>query len=151
MTKWNEKMSVFILGIPSAEPIPLGKVLIGLDQDLGNIFVSDAEEITSRDDGWADVMEDNDLQSSVPVSRDKYLVERLPSLDALARPDELFPATTPYILILNVQWNQSITVQCSHQPSLELLDSYIQKWNKKGGNDPRKVCAFFTNASFCLK
>jgi hypothetical protein len=116
----------------------------GFDKDFENIF---NEKPATKDDEWAHV-DDNELEtvssySAFPVKS----VDRLPTLDMLLRPDELFRSTTPYMLMVDVKNTQSIIVQCSHQASLELMAGYFQKWGKKNSYNTRWVCTYTTDPS----
>jgi hypothetical protein len=99
----------------------------GFDKDFENFF---ADNPTAIEDEWAHV-DDQALETiSVPSVHPAMDTDRLPMLDMLLRPDELFKTTTPYILTLEVKFRNVIVVQGSHQASLELLASYLQKWAK---------------------
>jgi hypothetical protein len=65
-------------------------------------------------------------------------VARLPVLDVISRPPELFKTTGPYILIVKERV-PNIVIQCSHEPSLELITAYLNKWGKTNPNDSLKV------------
>lgn len=53
----------------------------------------------------------------------------MPSLDTLSRPELLFANVAPYHMVLR-HTAQSLTIEGSHQPSLELLCAYFKKWTK---------------------
>lgn len=144
--------------MPNAESIPLSKMLSGFDEDFEKLFVIPGEATAvGKDDGWADVMDDEDLQSvavsssthATTIPTQSNIPERLPTVDMLPRPGDLLPATTPYIMIIDVLKHNvpSITVQCSHQPTLELMASYLDKWGKKKHGDMKNVCT--TINCFC--
>ena len=67
----------------------------------------------------------------------------LPSLDMLPRPEILFASHTPYQILIKTI-HSGIVVYGSHQPSLELLASYLGKNTKTMKNDTRKVSAIVT-------
>jgi hypothetical protein len=46
--------------------------------------------------------------------------------------------TGPYILIVEERV-PNIVIQCSHEPSLELIAAYLNKWGKSNLNDSLKV------------
>jgi len=99
----------------------------GFDKDFENFF---ADNPMVKEDEWAHV-DDQALDTiSVQSVHPAVGTDRLPMLDMLLRPDELFKTTTPYILTLEVKTTEVIVVQGSHQASLELLASYLQKWAK---------------------
>jgi hypothetical protein len=104
----------------------------GYDKDFEALFATDKQP--AKDDEWAHV-DDHELEtvSAFSASRPvKSVTDRLPTLDMLLRPEELFKNTTPHILIVEMLDNNSvILVQGSHQASLELMASYLQKWSKK--------------------
>ncbi|KAG8529608.1 uncharacterized protein KY384_006245 [Bacidia gigantensis] len=55
----------------------------------------------------------------------------LPALDTLARPDILFGSLVPYHMIIDLR-SDRLSIQGSHQPSLDLLFRYLKK--HIGGN-----------------
>jgi hypothetical protein len=125
-TKWNAKLATFNLGIPKGEPVSQGKLDSSYDKCFENLFNFEA-----KDEDWAEL--GTETQISSPS------VTRLPVLDALPRPSELFKLSGPYILIFEERVPH-IVVQCSHEPSLELLAGYLSKWGKPNPNDSEKVC-----------
>lgn len=109
------------------------------DKDFENLFNTDVD---AKDDDWADVAVETRAAAVKPVAvvstNEPLAVARLPVLDGLARPHELFTSTAPYILIVEER-GATIVVQCSHEPSLELLAAYLNKWSKSNPNDSLKV------------
>ncbi|KAJ7180747.1 hypothetical protein C8R46DRAFT_1070475, partial [Mycena filopes] len=45
-----------------------------------------------------------------------------------------FTSSGPYILVVEERGGV-IVVQCSHEPSLELVAAYLKKWGKPNAND----------------
>ncbi|KAL8708420.1 MAG: hypothetical protein Q9220_006710 [cf. Caloplaca sp. 1 TL-2023] len=94
--------------------------------DLDGLFTTDTDMKINDEIEWAEV--------GMP-SRNRPPVEsparRLPVLSTLDRPEILFPAQLPYHLLVKSSHN-SIIVQGSHQPSLELLHGYFQKHVRRG-------------------
>ncbi|KAF9267116.1 hypothetical protein L218DRAFT_720061 [Marasmius fiardii PR-910] len=89
------------------------------------------------EDGWADVdvAEEKEksplLRALVSENTSPNVVPKLyhlPTLDSLSSPNELFKKTSPRIMIIHN--NTSLTIQCSHQPTLELIQAYLTKWAK---------------------
>ncbi|KAK7022928.1 hypothetical protein VNI00_016818 [Paramarasmius palmivorus] len=137
-TKWNATLGSFIIGIPNADPIPQSRLTSIWDNCFESLF-TDAEPSSTlpAEDDWADVAEEPQQRQRVNASNTQpfeHQVERLPTVNALARPNELFLSTAPHILMVHYRTDK-ITVECSHQPSLELLSNYLTKWNKTNPND----------------
>ncbi|KAH7308545.1 hypothetical protein B0I35DRAFT_453806 [Stachybotrys elegans] len=61
-------------------------------------------------------------------------VQYLPSVDTMARPDDLL-RKPPYYLLVSAQGAQNIEVQCSHSPTLEVMHAYLKKWVRTNNND----------------
>ncbi|KAK7025223.1 hypothetical protein R3P38DRAFT_2708324 [Favolaschia claudopus] len=136
-TKWNAKLSTFQLFIPKADPVSQIKLDSTYDKCFENLFNSDA-----KDEGWADLATDTNVSvapttGAAAASADRPYMSRLPVLDGLARPPELFKTTSPYILIVEER-SPNIVVQGSHEPSLELIVAYLTKWGKANPNDSQK-------------
>ena len=126
--------------IPEALPLNTLYPSSILISDLENLFAPEPSLSKSASEA-----EDNDLATvHVPV-RDKQMVgnksstpTRLPALASLAKPETLFLSQVPYHIILQTREN-SISVQGSHQPSLQLLNDYFEKYARIDRNDSRKV------------
>ncbi|ESK91319.1 hypothetical protein Moror_2782 [Moniliophthora roreri MCA 2997] len=140
LTKWNATLGSFSIGIPNVDPIPQSRLSSIWDSCFDNFFTNAEPSSVAAEDDWADVTEEPQTRqravangSNAPQPS-QHQVERLPTINALARPNELFVSTTPHILMVHYRTDK-ITVQCSHQPSLELLETYLKKWAKTNTND----------------
>ncbi|KAJ6591466.1 hypothetical protein DFH09DRAFT_1273405 [Mycena vulgaris] len=136
-TKWNVKLATFHLCVPKIEPVSQSKLDASFDKDFENLFNT---EIDAKDDDWADVAAETRAAAkgaTISFPNEAPSVTRLPVLDGLARPQELFTSTGPYILIVEER-GAMIVVQSSHEPSLELLAAYLNKWSKSNPNDSLK-------------
>ncbi|KAJ7043705.1 hypothetical protein C8F04DRAFT_1389816 [Mycena alexandri] len=139
ITKWNAKLSTFQLCVPNAEPVSQSKLDSSFDKCFENLF-------NGKDDDWADVVVEAARVVKAPAAGPAVpsfsepqvqSVTRLPILDALARPTDLFTGSGPYVLIVEER-GPVIVVQCSHEPSLELVSAYLKKWAKPNMNDSLK-------------
>ncbi|KAF7308447.1 hypothetical protein HMN09_00693600 [Mycena chlorophos] len=133
-TNWVEKFDTFHLFVPNTEPVSQAKLETGFDKDFENLFKD-----TAPDDDWAEVKVPTLPPPRVATTSSQVVdelptVERLPVLDGLARPNQLFASTAPYILIVEER-GAVIVVQCSHEATLELMSSYLKKWIKINPND----------------
>ncbi|KAJ7130621.1 hypothetical protein C8R44DRAFT_906299 [Mycena epipterygia] len=137
-TNWNAKLGAFHLCVPKAEPVSQSKLDSSFERDFENLFNTDVD---AKDDDWADVAVETRATAKPAAatfsSNEEPSVARLPVLDALARPHELFRNTAPYILMVEDR-GATIVVQCSHEASLELLAAYLNKWSKSNPNDSLK-------------
>jgi len=62
----------------------------------------------------------------------------LPLVNDLPRPEFLYAQSPPYHIFVRAS-NQMISVQGSHQPSLELLQDYLKKWTNTMRTDNRRI------------
>ncbi|KAF9525070.1 hypothetical protein CPB83DRAFT_909470 [Crepidotus variabilis] len=152
---WNPLVDAFLLEIPNRALPMQAEIDAGFDQDLDNLFLgASSASVNSgfNEDDWAEVT-DGDTHTAekpvvkqaaaerpsqaanIPMSQSK--TTKLPSLDTLYRPAELFKAATPYTLILDAS-TSPLVVQGSHQPSLELIAAYLKKWAKINTQDSQK-------------
>ena len=119
----------------------------GLESDFDNLFspetnlAGDKEPVSTNDD-WADVDETEEAQSIstgskavVPSAPDDVL----PRVETLSQPDILFRSLTPYLLHVTLYGTTKLVVQGTHQPSLQLLSEYLQRWMKRDHSEVRKV------------
>lgn len=139
---WKAELGTFYILVPNSDPALRAIVEAGFDQDLGNLL---AGSNPLNDDEWTEVTElQVERQSIRPAIKPsiavqpKAIVEHLPEIDMLARPAVLFKNTAPYMLIVDAH-AQPLTIQGSHQQSLELLASYLKKWGKTNPNSGLKV------------
>ena len=111
-----------------------------IDVDLRNLFDEGSrnpEAISKGDDSeWATV--------NMPA-RDKHVASvastapsKLPSISSLGKPETLFSSQVPYQMILQIEHN-CLIVQGSHQPSLQLMKDYFQKYARIDRNDSNRV------------
>ncbi|KAJ6619865.1 hypothetical protein B0H10DRAFT_1126150 [Mycena sp. CBHHK59/15] len=138
-TKWNPKLATFHLSVPKAEPVSQSQLDSCFDKNFENLFNAEAN---TKDDDWADVAAETHVAAKPSTVSEAFHngsppVARLPVLDVLSRPQELFKTTGPYILIVEER-GAAIVVQSSHEPSLELLAAYLNKWSKSNPNDSLK-------------
>ncbi|KAJ7170486.1 hypothetical protein C8R43DRAFT_1120911 [Mycena crocata] len=140
-TTWNAKLATFHLCVPKTDPVSQSKLDSSFEKDFENLFNT---EIDAKDGDWADVAAETRVvgkpivnEATIPSASEPPAVARLPVLDGLARPRDLFTSTGPYILIVEER-GAMIVVQCSHEPSLELLAAYLNKWSKPNPNDSLK-------------
>jgi len=137
---WKDASGAFYLEIPNS-PLVIANMLTGFDQDFDNLFSGAPSPALENDDGWAEVnVVETRVPPSVSTSRSLPAVSiphKLPIVDALARPTELFKASTPYILMVDAS-ALPLNIHGSHEPSLQLLASYLKKWAKTGSNDSLK-------------
>jgi len=76
-------------------------------------------------------------------------VTRFPQLNMIARPEEVVGQPPYYIVV--TRSSRMFSVECSHQPGLEIMGEYLKKWVKKNHNLSSKVYILFQSlgASTC--
>jgi hypothetical protein len=92
----------------------------------------------SKDDEWANVDETGEAQS-IRLKEVDSGPDVLPTIETLSRPDILFRSLTPYLLNVTLYGTNKLVVQGTHEPSLQLLSDYLQRWMKRDHRDVRKV------------
>jgi hypothetical protein len=101
------------------------------------------QSTTSESEKWVDAGEnDSDIDASSimtpTTTTDRVMAfrnvatDRLPDINILERPEDLC-AKAPYHMIFKAS-DRHMVVECSHQPSLELLSKYLKKWAKANSN-----------------
>ncbi|KAG6815550.1 hypothetical protein H0H87_000633, partial [Tephrocybe sp. NHM501043] len=146
-TSWNTKTASFYLGLPKIEPPPHSRVVAAFDQDFDNLLTQGSVS-GPADEGWDDLVAEpgsaSVARSSAPEPRrsvathsvsdssrpdnERLKIDRLPSLLELPRPSELFASRVPYILTLDL--GNPLVIRCSHEPTLDLLSAYFNRWGK---------------------
>ena len=115
----------------------------GFETDFENYFSANPVPAVegdpeSKDDEWADVDEIGEAQS-IRLKEVDSAPDVLPTVETLSRPDILFRSLTPYLLNVTLQSTNKLVVQGTHEPSLQLLSDYLQRWMKRDHRDIRKV------------
>ena len=124
----------FVLRLPKAGSLSLGTVLTPLNNDLVQTF-QQCGQSGPGDGEWTDIVPE---RSGHGTTETRPAAQPMPSLTMLSRPDILFPSMTPYLLTVT-NTGSSIAIRGSHQPSLELLCGYLQKWSRQLPHDISKV------------
>ncbi|OAP65584.1 hypothetical protein AYL99_01556 [Fonsecaea erecta] len=74
-----------------------------------------------------------------PYSLPDLRVDILPALETLPRPEILFRTTTPYVMLVSSNAPNKITINGTHESSLQLLAEYLQRWIRTDPQDVRKI------------
>ena len=142
-TAWEKAASTFIIFLPQSSP-PYEASQTCLSSDLDQLFHPASNEIPKLGvaEETQNIVAERSSGDVVSLGRFKSApsppAKSLPSLNALQRPDVLFPQQAPYHMTVKLG-RTTITVQGSHQPSLELLANYLKKWINTRMVDFRKV------------
>lgn len=143
--------------------------MAAFDQDFENLLTS-SNAAPVAEEGWEDAAEPGPAAATaprrtvtthaVPVDFEaKPKMDRLPEVNEIPRPPELFKSAGPYIMTVDVG-NGKIVIKCSHEPSLELISAYFNKWGKQNVNDNMRVsddktsfiiCSLVVNSGICSK
>lgn len=134
---WSKEAGEFIIQCPESSPPYSEDPYSSILTDLQNIF-----EPNSSAKGAMSQAEETDW-ATVNLPGKSKVTEiaastALPSVHMLARPEVLFASQVPYHMILQIS-SGGISVQGSHQPSLQLLKEYLERYAKIDRNDSYKV------------
>ncbi|KAK1757869.1 hypothetical protein QBC47DRAFT_377143 [Echria macrotheca] len=150
-TSWSDTRAGFVICLPrkrvyqAAELFPIfrGKLLTCFEVPKESVPLPLRQGGAAADE-WADVeldrttgkpeVVDKPVVTTGPVSSPaRPVVEFLPTMQSLPRPDELF-LRPPYHLTI-VPGHSEIEVQCSHSPSLKFLADYLERWCRVNHHD----------------
>jgi hypothetical protein len=141
---WQERSSSFQLFIPKVQSLASSAISAALEKDFTALTAPEGTA-SAVEEGWDDVvavlpsgpnshpqqaLDVHGLAPSVQTyqaTEDKKAVTKLPSISRLERPAQLFQRITPSVLTVEVSLN-SMYIQCSHEPSLDLIAEYFTKW-----------------------
>lgn len=135
-TWWSPSRKLFILELPNEKALIATEFAASWKADLMTAF-----EPKDSGNEWTDVATEEPV---VPEASSTYL----PTIDQLPRPEDLL-LRPPYRMIVHPRAN-SVEVQGSHSPSLELLAAYLQKWCKTNYSDTRQVFILHPLITLCL-
>jgi hypothetical protein len=140
-----------VLAIPNADAASPSQLTTAFDTDFANLFtdapiLDDIANLPPTPMTASAPVAAPSAQTARPVPSNvvtaAQAIDRLPSLDALPRPVGLLTSTAPYIMTVTANGKDWMRIDCSHEPSLELLASYLKKWTKAITNDSERVCLF---------
>ncbi|PPQ70402.1 hypothetical protein CVT24_013140 [Panaeolus cyanescens] len=153
----------FWMSIPRSPPAPKSVVVTGFQDDLlaPNFFyeedeipdhhtpvqsgerkwvktdIADGKGDPSGLEGSASVPDISRMHVSSQPERGGATKRHLPAVKSLNRPLSLFKETAPYVMIVETT-TSPLVVECSHQPSLELLADYLKTWGRQNPSDSLK-------------
>jgi hypothetical protein len=80
------------------------------------------------------------------ASRPVNKLDSLPDINSIERPEDLMKKPPYHLIVQHSSYSKEITVQCSHQASLDLMSEYFKRWVKRNHNQTNKVCK---SPSYC--
>jgi hypothetical protein len=129
-------------------------MIAGFHDDLRNAFqpppkqtslksrshINDSEEafteIDAEDLDSASIM--TPTTTNLTMASRPLRVDALPDISELQRPEELFKNPPYHLIVHHTSYGKEISVQCSHQPSLDLMAEYFKRWVKRNHSQTTK-------------
>jgi hypothetical protein len=130
-TSWIKERSAFTLSIPETSSVSEVAARNEFAHNFDQLFREDAKPIEDPD--WDDVVAEEKPQKVVVSGSHHPIVESLPSINGLARPEVLFSQTLPYRLLVQAG-SRSLLIRGTHAPSVELIANYFKKWARISPN-----------------
>jgi len=154
-TSWNAQTSSFNLGIPKIGPPFHFNAVTAFDQDFESLLIQGVAAGVPADEGWDDLATEPSRAPAPAVSpsataepraattpkvsgvsfEQRPMMDRLPGLGELSRPNELFAQRAPYILTLDMSVGNPLVIRCSHEASLKLISTYFNRWGRLNTED----------------
>jgi hypothetical protein len=155
-THWLDKHRAFEICFSKAKPISETTMLSRFHGELRKAFedpkakkLSEGTANASRtaiEDGFTEVDASDFDSASILTSAmaERYVpraptADALPSVDMLERPEDLMRKPPYHLIVTHTQYGKFITIQSSHQPSLELISEYFKKWTKRNHGQTTRV------------
>ncbi|TAQ88744.1 hypothetical protein B7494_g2926 [Chlorociboria aeruginascens] len=131
---WSEAAETFLLLLPE-NASPHQPQTAAIHESLRNLFYP-----TKKTPASLTVVDDFEhIATPKPAKPPLHSTPiSMPLLEQIPRPEDLFVSQPPYHLIV-VTSAQNITIQASHQPSLELISAYFKKWSRRLKGDSRDL------------
>ncbi|ORY14573.1 hypothetical protein BCR34DRAFT_662610 [Clohesyomyces aquaticus] len=153
-TIWAEEERAFIVFLPKSGPRVPSDIASSIRPDMLGCFKPlDLDAIRHfsaealPEDSWANIEVDSTTGSAqeepARVSRSavvRPIITTLPDIYIMERPDFL-TLKPPYHLTISSAFQNIIRVQCSHPPTLMLLEKYLKKWTKRELNHRKQLPA----------
>ena len=130
-TQWDRRHCAFVLRLPTEQY--LGNAVPVFTTGIMAALQSINSDCVPGDE-WAEVS--NELQDIAAPAKPSA-VSHLPSVKSIPRPDDLLLRPPYHLHIYSTR--DMIRIECSHSPSLALLEEYFKKWCRTSRNHSNKV------------
>ncbi|KAF2807624.1 uncharacterized protein BDZ99DRAFT_522249 [Mytilinidion resinicola] len=150
---WTAPQSAFTIYLPKG-PLALTSALSsGFSEDLLACLDPpvDPTPLSQRqvpDDSWADIEVDStsgtistrDTAPSITNAQNKgpaaaaAELDTLPDVATLPRPEYLALKPPYHMIITHSPHAKEMSIQCSHPPSLKVVEGYLERWTKRDNN-----------------
>lgn len=128
-TRWTPDKKAFTIFLPKAGPSSPSTMVGGFSSDFLSCFELEAAQpvpLAARpalpDDSWADIEVDS-ASGKIETREEK--------------PFASSAAPTASKTVIDIQ--KEIIVQCSHPPSLKVIEGYLKRWTKRDNNTVNRV------------
>ncbi|KAF2179114.1 hypothetical protein K469DRAFT_695019 [Zopfia rhizophila CBS 207.26] len=172
MTRWTADQKTFIVYLPKCGPSYQPTTSGVFRTDFLDCFRTEPARPTPLalrsplpDDSWADIEVDTatgnlstrEGQAKTPPEPYPALVKAslhvLPDISTLERPEYLMLKPPYHLIITHSTYQKEIIVQCSHPPTLKVIEGYFKRWTKLDTNtvnDPPAAEIFLRESPFGL-
>ncbi|KAF2427368.1 hypothetical protein EJ08DRAFT_680968 [Tothia fuscella] len=154
-TVWVENHRCFEICFPKSDPPAQSTMIAGFHDDLRVAFepVPQRASLPSRsntnnndkDELFTEIDQSDFDTASImtPATTNRLAshparVESLPDINMIERPEALMKKPPYHLIVQHTSYSKEISVQCSHQPSLELMSEYFKVWVKRNHNQTTK-------------
>lgn len=154
-TRWIESRKRFAICLTKSHETRSANNTAGFHDDFRSIFKPPLSELPLRSTGLAaigneepsteiDTLDFDSASILTPTTTDLFharstLPDALPDVNTIERPEDLM-LKPPYHMIIHPSSTKNMSLECSHQPSLELLAEYLKRWSKRNYNNVNHVC-----------
>ncbi|OCK84637.1 hypothetical protein K432DRAFT_413867 [Lepidopterella palustris CBS 459.81] len=155
-------MSTFIRSVCSTVTAWCNTLVALLDDNTNFEWTKQSVQSTSlanrptfTEDSWADIKVDHASGrieareekptmsvsgfSSTPLTRDS--LDILPDVSSLERPEYLMLKPPYHLIISHSAHQKEMVVQCSHPPTLKVIERYLKQWTKRDNNTVNRPLA----------
>ncbi|KFA73889.1 hypothetical protein S40288_00911 [Stachybotrys chartarum IBT 40288] len=159
-TQWDQTRGGFIIYLPNEtvhsarefRTIFTGQIIAAFEKNAEELDLpSDAvdQAASEQQDGWATVegstltivaKSQHKPEKTEAPAAGKAIIQYLPDVESLPRPEVLL-LQPPYHLLVYSRVTQEVEVQCSHGPTLEVLQAYLKKWCRTNHQNVNKTPA----------
>lgn len=150
-TRWTADKNAFTIFLPKASPSSTSTMVGGFSSDFLSCFQPEpaqpvplATSHTLPDDSWADIEVDSasgkvdtreeKLSASSAALMNEAIIDIIPDINTLERPEYLMLKPPYHLSISHSTYQKEMVVQCSHPPSLKVIEGYLKRWTKRDNN-----------------
>ncbi|KAF2467950.1 uncharacterized protein BDR25DRAFT_266421 [Lindgomyces ingoldianus] len=149
-TRWTDDSAAFMITLPKSGPKIPSDIVNSIGPALLDCFkTTNTDNLPAErlfpDDSWSDIGVDStsghistrveQMRLPATTSMAHSAVTILPDINTMERPEYLMLKPPYHLTISGNSSHGMIVIQCSHPPTLKVIEAYLKKWTKREFNN----------------